>query len=117
LPALELGDLAERRHAAVGITVGDFPEEGAVGLGLDFSDGEIGGFLEACACGAVAFRAVPLEELGTASGGVLVFGQGILTGGGLARSVPSWVLFIVRVLREGRQAEKYRGRQKQVPQS
>ena len=39
LPALKLGDLAERRHAMFCVAVGDLPKERAVALLLD--DGEL----------------------------------------------------------------------------
>ena len=112
MPALEFWELAEGRHAAVGIAVGDFPEERAVGLGLNFWHSEIGGFLEACAGGAVAFGAVTVEEFGAACCGVFVFGERIFADAGLVWGVPGGVLFVAGILGGGVDAEECRAAQK-----
>ena len=94
----------------VGIAIGDFPEECAIGLGLDFRHCEVGCFLKACSGGTVAFRAVSLEEFGAACCGVFVFGERILAGCRLIGRAPGGVLFVARVLRASRHAEEHRRR-------
>lgn len=98
MPALEFWEFAEGWHAAFGVTVGDFPEESAVRLGLDLFHGEVGGFLQAAAGGAVAFGTVSLEELCAACCGVPVFGKRIFASCGLVWRAPGWILFVVGVL-------------------
>jgi hypothetical protein len=41
LPPLEFWQSAERRHASVGISIREFPEKGAIALGLNFRQQKI----------------------------------------------------------------------------
>ena len=112
MPALEFGKFAEGWHTAVGIAISDFPEETAVGLGLDFGNCKVGGFFEACAGGAMAFGAMALEEFCAACCGVFVFGERIFAGGGLVWCAPGWILLVAGVLGDGCASQE----QEQIPQ-